>query len=89
MVVLAVLACLLQLHATGQSNKRYDSKDEQALQDMVVKWERYWNIHNMDSMGTLLRADVDFLRRCWCCASVLCASYTNSRIYHSLVAGDA
>ena len=39
----------------------YNNKDLIALNDLVLKWDRYWNIHNMDSMGALLRNDVDFV----------------------------
>lgn len=29
--------------------------------NLVHKWDKYWNIHDMDSMGTLLHDDVDFI----------------------------
>jgi len=36
-------------------------KDIESLKDLTGKWEKYWNTHNMDSMGTLLTDDVDFV----------------------------
>ena len=31
------------------------------LKDLTIKWQDYWNSHNMDLMGTLLQEDVDFV----------------------------
>jgi len=45
----------------SQEIKTYNSKDLSALKVLPVKWERDWNNHNMDSMGTMLRKDVDFV----------------------------
>jgi uncharacterized protein (TIGR02246 family) len=45
----------------GQSTKNYHDKDMKALKGLAVKWGKYWNTHNMDSMGTLLTDDVDFV----------------------------
>jgi uncharacterized protein (TIGR02246 family) len=45
----------------GQGNKKYDSKDLTALGALPIEFAHYWNIHNMDSMGTMLVADVDFV----------------------------
>jgi uncharacterized protein (TIGR02246 family) len=47
--------------AFGQTAKSYNAKDMQSLKDLTVKWGKYWNTHNMDSMGTLLADDVDFV----------------------------
>lgn len=57
--ILIVVILLSYLNSNCQTIKKYDSKDLQALNEIPVKWERYWNIHNMDSMGTLLREEVD------------------------------
>jgi hypothetical protein len=32
-----------------------------ALNEVADKWERYWNIHNMDSLATLFATDIDFV----------------------------
>jgi uncharacterized protein (TIGR02246 family) len=52
---LAVAASFCQDHA------KYTTKDLANLKSLVTKWDRYWNTHDMDSMGTLLRDDVDFI----------------------------
>ena len=52
---------LLTLSGYSQNSKIYNAKDLITLKSLPVKWERYWNNHNMDSMGTLLRDDVDFI----------------------------
>jgi len=52
---------LITLTGICQIVGKYSSKDQSQLYELTVKWERYWNIHNMDSMGTLLRNDVDFV----------------------------
>jgi uncharacterized protein (TIGR02246 family) len=57
---LAIAICLVPFFSFSQS-ERYNTKDMAALNNLVIKWDRYWNIHNMDSMGTLLRDDVDFI----------------------------
>jgi len=52
---------LMTLSGYSQNRKIYDAKDLSTLKSLPVKWERYWNNHNMDSMGTMLRDDVDFI----------------------------
>lgn len=59
--ILIIIACISYLNSNCQPVKKYDNKDIQALHEIAEKWERYWNTHNMDSMGTLLRDDVDFI----------------------------
>ena len=44
-----------------QNAKTYDSTDLAALNTLPVRWQQYWNHHDMDSMGTMLRNDVDFV----------------------------
>jgi len=39
----------------------YPPKDMAALQALPVTFQRCWNNHNMDSMGTMLAEDVDFI----------------------------
>ncbi len=56
-----IVFVLLTLIGYSQKNKIYNSKDLSALKSLPVKWERYWNNHNMDSMGTMLRDNVDFI----------------------------
>ena len=57
---LTFVTCLFILSGVGQITT-YKSKDLYALNNLIVRWDRYWNIHNMDSMGTLLRNDLDFI----------------------------
>ncbi len=59
--ILIVIICISSLNSNCQPVKEYDNKDMKALHEIAEKWEHYWNIHNMDSMGTLLRDDVDFI----------------------------
>jgi uncharacterized protein (TIGR02246 family) len=63
MVVLRLtfLVFLISPNSFCQDNKTYKSKDQAALKDLERKWSRFWNTHDMDSMGTLLREDVDFV----------------------------
>ena len=60
---LLLLTTLLVLYQIGfsQSNKNYSTKDANSLRRLASKWEQYWNQHNMDSIGTLLHNDVDFI----------------------------
>jgi uncharacterized protein (TIGR02246 family) len=53
--------CCIHISSLSQSNLKYNSKDLAALNALPVKWQQYWNMHNMDSMGTLLRQDADFI----------------------------
>ncbi len=45
----------------SQSLPKFKGKDIQALERLPVLWQHYWNTHNMDSMGTLLTEDIDFV----------------------------
>lgn len=56
-----IVISLISYGGYCQQISTYDAKDLQALNDLASKWEKYWNIHNMDSMGTLLSDDVDFI----------------------------
>ena len=58
---LATSFLLISITSFCQSNLKYDAKDFAALNALSDKWQKYWNMHNMDSMGTLLRDDVDFV----------------------------
>ena len=44
-----------------QDGPRYSAKDLAALQALPATFQRCWNSHNMDSMGTMLTDDVDFI----------------------------
>jgi uncharacterized protein (TIGR02246 family) len=44
-----------------QEDKMYNMKDLDALHSLPSSWEAYWNSHNMDSLGTMLTEDVDFV----------------------------
>ncbi len=56
-----IISCFIPCCGYSQQASIYNSKDLQALNDLASKWQKYWNVHNMDSMGTLLRDDVDFI----------------------------
>jgi uncharacterized protein (TIGR02246 family) len=58
---LIIGCCLIYAVSFSQAKQGYNDKDGKALNNLVLKWEKYWNIHNMDSMGTLLTDDVDFV----------------------------
>ena len=58
---LFIIFFLLSYIGFCQNNKTFEVTDLKNLNHLVGKWERYWNNHNMDSMGTLLRDDVDFV----------------------------
>jgi uncharacterized protein (TIGR02246 family) len=53
--------CLICAASFSQTKQRYNSDDTKALDNLAIKWEKYWNTHDMDSMGTLLKDDVDFV----------------------------
>jgi len=44
-----------------QTSSTYSKSDQTKLQDLSIKWEHFWNVHDMDSMGTMLNANVDFV----------------------------
>ena len=52
---------LSSLFTYSQTSSTFNSIDLAALNAISNKWEKYWNMHNMDSMGTLLTTDVDFV----------------------------
>ncbi len=45
----------------SQQVKKTHANDLKVLAALPVKWEHYWNCHNVDSMVTMLRDDVDFI----------------------------
>lgn len=57
---LLFIGCLVVFNGFSQSNT-YNGGDLKALNALAEKWKNYWNNHDMDSMGTLLRNDVDFV----------------------------
>lgn len=59
--IFVLLFTFLTLKSISQTVNKFEKKDEKILSEMPVKWEHWWNIHNMDSMGTLLRDDIDFV----------------------------
>jgi len=44
-----------------QDHQSYPPKDMASLQALPATFERCWNTHNIDSMGTMLTEDVDFV----------------------------
>ena len=51
----------ISLRSFSQEDKIFDTKDVDILKSLPVKWGKYWNNHDMDSLGTMLREDVDFV----------------------------
>jgi uncharacterized protein (TIGR02246 family) len=51
----------LSVKSFSQDAPRYPAKDMAALQALPATFQRCWNTHNIDSMGTLLVDDVDFI----------------------------
>ena len=60
-ILLTIFLFLFSHTVFCQNSKTYEEADLKSLNNLVSRWERYWNSHNMDSMGTLLRDDVDFV----------------------------
>jgi len=58
---LVITLGVLSLKTSSQDIQRYRPKDIAALQALPATFERCWNNHNMDSMGTMLTEDVDFI----------------------------
>ena len=54
-------SCIISCCSYCQTTAKYNTEDIQALNAIAAKWQHYWNIHDMDSMGTLLTNDVDFI----------------------------
>jgi uncharacterized protein (TIGR02246 family) len=52
---------IISLRSFGQEDMKYHPEDLNVLQSLPVKWEKYWNNHDMDSLGTMLTVDVDFV----------------------------
>ena len=52
---------LLSISGLSQHQQTYTPADAAALAAMPTTFERCWNDHNMDSMGTMLTDDVDFI----------------------------
>jgi uncharacterized protein (TIGR02246 family) len=59
LISLIITCCFISCQTSKQAS--YNTKDTAALNTLSVKWQRYWNIHNMDSMGTLLATNADFI----------------------------
>ena len=53
--------CFVYINIFCQKNEKYSDKDLENLGQLPIKWESYWNTHNMDAMGNLLKDDVDFI----------------------------
>jgi uncharacterized protein (TIGR02246 family) len=61
MIKLLICPVILLGSLVGLGQKEYDANDLAVLHSLPGKFEHYWNIHNMDSMGTMLTEDVDFV----------------------------
>ncbi len=60
--ILLLLTCVsLVASVCGQAGNAYNTNDLTRLNALASRWERYWNKHNMDSMATMLKPDVDFV----------------------------
>ena len=58
---LLIILAVFSLESFCQDGPRYSANDMTALQALPATFERCWNNHNMDSMGTMLTEDVDFI----------------------------
>ena len=56
-----IILFAISLRSFSQEDKIYQAKDLNALKSLPLKWEKYWNNHNIDSLGTMLKEDVDFV----------------------------
>ncbi len=56
-----IILFAISLRSFSQEDKIYQAKDLNALRSLPLKWEKYWNNHNIDSLGTMLKEDVDFV----------------------------
>jgi uncharacterized protein (TIGR02246 family) len=52
------ISSLLSVNTFAQI-RSYSKTDLSALQELPEKWIKFWNIHNIDSLSTLLQKDVD------------------------------
>ena len=55
------LAVLCTFIYTTSFSQTFKAKDLLALNLIPVRWQRYWNLHNTDSLATLFNDDVDFV----------------------------
>ena len=55
-----LLTLLYSLNSFSQT-KQYHQADLTALQDIPAKWVMYWNMHNIDSLSTLLKEDAELV----------------------------
>ena len=60
-IVIWVLFTFTSVVALSQTKNSFSSGDLSALSNLPVRWEHYWNTHDMDGMGTLLSNDIDFV----------------------------
>ncbi len=58
---LLIVLVAISFRSFSQEYKIYPTKDLDVLKSLPVNWEKYWNHHNMDSLGVMLREDVDFV----------------------------
>lgn len=57
---LLIVSCIV-FNPSFSQMPSYNKKDMATLNTLPVKWQRFWNAHNMDSAGALLTNDVDFI----------------------------
>ena len=57
----SLLSTATLLACSAFSFAAQSSADDRAIRDIVVAWERSWNAHDMDAMGTLITEDADFV----------------------------
>jgi len=56
-----IILDLFSVKTFCQDDPHYPANDMAALQALPATFQRCWNTHNMDSMGTMLTDDVDFI----------------------------
>jgi len=58
--VLIVLVSI-SIRCSSQQERTYHTKDLAELKSLPIRWKEYWNNHNVDSIGTMLKVDLDFV----------------------------
>jgi uncharacterized protein (TIGR02246 family) len=80
-----IVLVAISLKSFSQKDKIYHTKDLDVLNLLPVKWEKYWNNHNMNSLGTLLREDVDFVNLAGVWSKGKAASIKQLKLVHQTI----
>jgi uncharacterized protein (TIGR02246 family) len=63
LLIITFLSSFSFLYSFCQTIKSYDINDLRALNAIALKWELYWNSHNMDSLESLFSLNIDFVTK--------------------------